>query len=1563
MKRKPRVLAVLPTAVLPLVLVLPAASAASPKPAAAAAPPVSYTYDSLGRLATVSTSTGSATYHYDADGNLLSISRTGTAAPSTGRRAARPVPPSISSISPTSAPSRAGGTDVTIRGGRFSPHRLDDTVRIGGLNAIVVRATATVLVARVPYGARTGPVSVTTPAGSARSAQRFVIPAPQPVASVGARAQALPPLRAKPGQTALSGLVLQENGRPLPHVQLTLGGHSAWSDATGRFLLTGLSVGHHVLDIEGSHAQGPGSYGYFEGGVDLLAGRTNRLPWTIWMPALDTAHALTIPSPAPSRLVLRTPAIPGLELVIPKGTVLRRGSWGKVVRKITITPMPVNRTPVPLAPGMPGFFTVQPGDVSASPSGIKVIYPNHTGQPPGARIPFIVYNPGLRGPGWYDYGYGTVSKDGTQIVPSAKTSVWQFTPFGVTYSNPTCTFSIGIIHFGCPKTGDTSGGGDPVDLQSGLFIMRHVDLALPDVLPVSLTRVYQQADGNLRTFGIGMNDPFDEFITPGPSDNGSATFLLVQPDGSSVQYLPTATPGLFQAAPTPSQYFGSTLTQLSDRDFTLNLKDGTSYTFGTETAHLVSISDHFGNTLNINRDPNTGQLIQVTSPNGLWIKFTYGPCDTATSPASTCVTQVQDDIGRTVTYGYDTSTGHLTAVTDPNGRVTTYGYNTAGELITIIDPRKITYLTNTYDPQSGRVKTQTLANGGTYQYAYVTNSQGNAVSATVTDPLGHIRQVQFDANGYTTSDTFAYATSLQGTTTYQRDPSTELITAVTDPMGDETTYTYDAFGHIASMTTLAGTSAAATTSYTYDPVYDRLATIQDPLHQTTTLSYADSGSQETVTMTDPEGHQTVETLEDGQVVKTVDPLGNTRNFSYLYGQLVAVADANGNVGTLYEDGAGRLLQMADPTGDVTQYGYDNDNQLTSITDATSGVTSLSYDADGNLQKTTDPLGHITTDTYTSMNQLATSTDPLGHVQKLSYDLDGQLTKQTDRNGAVDVTKYDTLGRPTFVGYGQSGSTYQSQDTLSYYPSGLVKKVVDSADGTSSFTYSGLGLLTGETTPQGKISYKYNADSERTQMTVAGQTPVTYKYTANGGLASETQGANTVSLAYDAAGRQSSLTLPNGVAETYGYNAAGNTTQIAYAHGATTLGGLSYGYNADGEPVSVSGSLAATVLPAAMSGATYNADNELTGLNGATYNYDNNGDLLSDGASTYTWSDRGQLTSSTGPAGTASYGYDPLGRRVSVTTGGATADYLYDGSNPVQQSTGGSPTLNLLTGLQPDQIFTLSGSNGSVFPLTDALGSTVATTSSTGTLQTSYSYGPYGQVATAGAASADPFQFTGQQNDGTGLYYDHARYYSAALGRFISQDPLGLSGGTPNMYEYTADSPTLFTDPSGLCFLGFGCPKNYSWQDYYRLFGQIALVAGTISFLCGPLVAFGAVGEAEGIINLVNNVNTVFSAISTTSTIIQTGIACGNGDFSGCGEGIVLSLLGLGTTVVGAKAPASNLRNPPEVDPPPTPGGLQGIKSLGPTGVTTLSIFAGVHGVLFDLLGCMDSNADLTCEAG
>lgn len=50
---------------------------------------------------------------------------------------------------------------------------------------------------------------------------------------------------------------------------------------------------------------------------------------------------------------------------------------------------------------------------------------------------------------------------------------------------------------------------------------------------------------------------------------------------------------------------------------------------------------------------------------------------------------------------------------------------------------------------------------------------------------------------------------------------------------------------------------------------------------------------------------------------------------------------------------------------------------------------------------------------------------------------------------------------------------------------------------------------------------------------------------------------------------------------------------------------------------------------------------------------------------------------------------------------------------------------------------------------------------------------------------------------TGLYYDRARYYDAALGRFDEQDPSGFAGGTRDLYEYSSADPANLRDPSGL----------------------------------------------------------------------------------------------------------------------------------------------------------------------
>ncbi len=99
-------------------------------------------------------------------------------------------------------------------------------------------------------------------------------------------------------------------------------------------------------------------------------------------------------------------------------------------------------------------------------------------------------------------------------------------------------------------------------------------------------------------------------------------------------------------------------------------------------------------------------------------------------------------------------------------------------------------------------------------------------------------------------------------------------------------------------------------------------------------------------------------------------------------------------------------------------------------------------------------------------------------------------------------------------------------------------------------------------------------------------------------------------------------------------------------------------------------------------------------------------------------------------------------------------------------------------------------------LFDALGSTLGLLDSNGLLQTEYTYDPFGATTATGTANPNPLQYTGRENDGTGLYNYRARYYSPTLQRFISEDPVGSSGGDINLYAYALSSPTNFTDPLG-----------------------------------------------------------------------------------------------------------------------------------------------------------------------
>ena len=79
------------------------------------------------------------------------------------------------------------------------------------------------------------------------------------------------------------------------------------------------------------------------------------------------------------------------------------------------------------------------------------------------------------------------------------------------------------------------------------------------------------------------------------------------------------------------------------------------------------------------------------------------------------------------------------------------------------------------------------------------------------------------------------------------------------------------------------------------------------------------------------------------------------------------------------------------------------------------------------------------------------------------------------------------------------------------------------------------------------------------------------------------------------------------------------------------------------------------------------------------------------------------------------------------------------------------------------------------------------------------YDAFGNITDQSDPNATPlYAYTGREWDADAdLYYYRARWYDPAVGRFISEDPLGFAAGDPNLQRYVSNAPTNAVDPSGL----------------------------------------------------------------------------------------------------------------------------------------------------------------------
>ena len=1208
------------------------------------------------------------------------------------------------------------------------------------------------------------------------------------------RWQALPPLQAPDGVTALAGQVLRLNGEPLANVTMRIGRRSARTDDTGRFLLTEVGVDYQILIMDGSTANGPGkTYGTFDYGQRLVLGKTTVLPFTVWMPLIDTEHATEIPVPTPHEIVATSPRIPGLEVRVPADVILQ--TYAGPLRSLTLTRIPPDRAPIPTPPGGTFVFTPQAHgaavirpDGTPSPVGVRMILPNHDGLPAGTRLALWSYD-AWHG-GWYEYGHGTVSADAQQIVPDP----------GVDLKRVTCYFYLGLpATFGGPIPGGVSDA-DPVDLATGFFTHEKTDLVVPDVIPIVLKRAHRPGDPNYRQLG-SSNFEYQMYLTGDLTNYTWAELILA--DGGRIRYDRISGTTLYDSVmehtATPTRFYKSRLAWSTVHGgWAITFTNGIVYEFLTPGSGpgpmIQAIRDRAGNRLTITRAAPTRRILRIISPNGRWVEFTYYP-----DLSFDIITQIKDNIGRTVSYEYGEN-NHLTKVTDPAGGVTEYTYTpgqTVGQLLTVKDARSITWLTNTYDANN-RVSRQTFIDGTFYDFAYTLDGNGKVTQTDVTNPRGYVRRLTFNTAGYVSTDTRAYGTPLAQTTTYVRGTDLgephNLVRRMTDPLGRTTQYTYDAVGNVLTVTRLWNTPDAVMTTYTYEPTFNQIKTVTDPLNHTTTYDYDAFGNVTSIKNPPPFDHPTTLTYNTNNQPVTVtlpSPAGTT-TFGYEGADLISVTDPTGKVTTRVTDAIGRLVQVTDPLGRKTGFAYSPLNLMTQITDALGGLTQFGYDGNGNLLTVTDARSNVTTYAYNDMDRVTSRRDPLYPLtpaETYVYDNNGNRRFFTDRKSQVTETTYDALDRRTLVTYADTSTTGYTYDA-----GNRITQIADSIGGTITLTYDGLNRLLTETTSLGTVTYTYDAAGRRATMSVPGQALISYAYDDADRLTTITQGTSVVSFAYDDAGRRTSHTLPNGIVTEYSYDAASRLTALTYKLAGNTLGTLTYGYNDSGERIDIGGTWARTLQPAAVASATYNAANHQLTLGGQTHTYDLNGNLTTDESNTYTWNVRNQLTAITGPM-PASFLYDGLGRRKQKTVNGSTTGFLYDGPNTVQEQAGATTT-SLLAGLGIDERFVRSSSTETGHLLADALGSTVALADGAGTVQTTYAYEAFGMGIASGASSMNPYAYTGRENDGGGLYYYRARYYHAGHQRFMTEDPIGYVGGM-NLYAYVSNAPADFIDPLGL----------------------------------------------------------------------------------------------------------------------------------------------------------------------
>jgi RHS repeat-associated protein len=579
--------------------------------------------------------------------------------------------------------------------------------------------------------------------------------------------------------------------------------------------------------------------------------------------------------------------------------------------------------------------------------------------------------------------------------------------------------------------------------------------------------------------------------------------------------------------------------------------------------------------------------------------------------------------------------------------------------------------------------------------------------------------------------------------------------------------------------------------------------------------------------------------------------GNTRTTTIYDDQnnQVTSIDENGNKVVSVLDYIGRLNVTREYSSPTAYY-----------------QTLMSYDSVGNLKTVRQANGEVTRMNYDRLNRETSITYPDSRTESWTYDYAGRVLTATDRSGTVTTTAYDTAGRTIrtigtddkyVTKYDANGQVIKTSNRLGsisyqYNNRDLVSSMTEIISGTTytfTYTYDATGRLTSERYPDlSTITYVYDDknrvtqvksgntvleslaynldDSIATKSECNGNSTMAYTYNYRGWVASivakDRSGVTFLNLAYtyDNVGNVKSIVSGVGGAgtETYTYDALNRLTKAVGAWGT-----IQYGYDSVGNRLWINDGTNRTY--------SYSTYNKLSSDGSWTYSYDTDGNVIWKNSTSERYNciynSFGQMTSvikwtksgSTWSSSTiATYYYDANGQRARTVEGSTTTNFVYQGIDTACQfGSDGKTNKYIYVGGQL-QLRTCSVSESYAY-ISDALGSTRyvlknGIKDSSNIVYSAVTYKPFGTVYTT--SGIDRITFAGETTDSpTGLVYLSARYMDPSTGRFYALDPeLGSLSmpQTMNRYVYCLNNPMLFTDPTGMDFLGDAWNwVNNNWQ--------------------------------------------------------------------------------------------------------------------------------------------------------